>query len=158
MIERLSHWFRALSQREQVLIGILAFLLAGTIGFYGVYKPFERAIDTAAADYREAVDRQGRIESKVAALQDGSVTDEAPGISGALNQFVSQSAGETGIAIGSVDRQADDRVNLTVQSARPTALFAWLARIEQQGVAVENLNASPAGEGTITATVTLRKN
>ncbi len=160
MIARLSAWFLALSRRETVLIGILAVLLAGTIAFYGVYRPFVTAIQGAAIDYREAVDRQGRIESKVAALQEGSGGDtgEPAGVSGALDQFVSQSAGETGIAIGSVDPQADNRVTMTVQSAKPTALFSWLARIEQQGVSVESLNASPAGEGTITATMTLRKN
>jgi general secretion pathway protein M len=43
-----------------------------------------------------------------------------------------------------------------VESAKPTALFGWLARIEREGIAVESLSINPAGNGTISANLTLR--
>ena len=76
--------------------------------------------------------------------------------SGAIDTFVSQSAGETGIAVGSVVPQSGNRVNMVVESAKPTALFGWLARIEREGIAVEALNVNPAGNGAVSATITLR--
>ena len=52
--------------------------------------------------------------------------------------------------------QSDSRVDMVVESARPTALFGWLARIESEGIAVESLNINPMDNGTISATMTLR--
>lgn len=155
MIDRARNWFAGLSQREQVLIGIAGLLLAGLIGYYAIARPMSEALTAAELRYVGAVERQARIEAKVAALQQPS-GGTASKFSGAIDVFVSQSAGETGIAVGSIDSQADGRVNMVVTSARPTALFGWLARIEGEGVAVESLNVIPAGSGTVSATLTLR--
>ena len=113
------------------------------------------AMASAEERYVDAVERQARIEAKVAALQqpvDGRVAK----FSGAIDAFVSQSAGETGIAVASVTPQSDNRVNMVVESAKPTALFGWLARIEREGIAVESLSVNPAGNGAVSATLTLR--
>ena len=157
MIEQIGQWFRALSQREKVLITIAAVLVVGVGGYYGVVRPLVGAMSGAEERYSEAVARQARIESKVAALS-GSDGDTKNGFAGSLDEFVSQSAGETGIAIGIVDAQSNGTVNVTVESAKPTALFGWLARIEEKGVAVENLSAKPNANQTISATMTLRSN
>ena len=155
MIDNARNWFAGLSRREQILVGVAGLLLAGLIGYYGVAQPLAGSLATAELRYHDAVERQARIEAKVAALQqpaNGSDTN----LSGAIDVFVSQSAGETGIAVGSIDPQTDGRLNMVVESARPTALFGWLARIENQGVAVESLSVNPAGSGTVSATMTLR--
>ena len=155
MIENARNWFVGLTQRERILVGIAGLLAAGLVGYYGVARPMFGAITAAEHRYVQAVERQARIEAKVAALRqpaDGKVVI----FSGAIDAFVSQSAGETGIAVGSVVPQSDRRVNIVVESAKPTALFGWLARIEREGIAVESLRVDPAGNGTISATVTLR--
>lgn len=155
MIDNARNWFAGLSQRERILLGIAGLLLVGLVGYYGIARPMTGAMTSAEDRYVEAVERQARIESKVAALQqpfDGKIVK----FSGAIDAFVSQSAGETGIAVGSVVPQSGKRVNMVVESAKPTALLGWLARIEREGVAVESLNINPAGNGTISATLTLR--
>jgi len=155
MIDNTRNWFAGLSQREKLLVGIAGLLLAGLVGYYGIARPMVGAMADAEQGYVDAVERQARIEAKVAALQqpaDGSVVR----FSGAIDAFVGQSAGETGIAVASVTPQSDSRVNMVVESAKPTALFGWLARIEQQGIAVESLNINPMDNGTISATMTLR--
>ncbi|AMO72663.1 type II secretion system protein GspM [Sphingorhabdus sp. M41] len=155
MIDNARNWFVGLSQRERILVGVAALLLAGLVGYYGVARPMFGAMTSAEERYVGAVERQARIEAKVAALQqpvDGKVAK----FGGAIDSFVSQSAGETGIAVGSVVLQSEGRVNLVVESAKPTALFGWLARVEREGIAVEALSVNPTGNGTISATLTLR--
>ena len=155
MIDNTRNWFAGLSQRERILVGVAGLLLAGLVGYYGIARPMFGAMTAAEERYVDAVEQQARIESKVAALQqpvDGTTVK----FSGAIDAFVSQSAGETGIAVGSVVPQSGNRVNMVVESAKPTALFGWLARIEREGIAVEALNVTPAGSGAVSATITLR--
>jgi general secretion pathway protein M len=155
MIDNARNWFAGLSQRERILVGIAGLLLAGLVGYYGVARPMFGAMTAAEERYVNSVEQQARIEAKVAALRQPA-DGEAVRFSGAIDAFVGQSAGETGIAVASVTPQPDNRVNMVVESAKPTALFGWLARIEREGIAVESLSANPVGNGTISAEMTLR--
>ena len=155
MIENARIWFVGLTRREKILVGIAGLLVAGLVGYYGVARPLAGAMTAAEERYVDAIERQARIKAKVSALLQ-PVDGTASRFSGAIDIFVSQSAGETGIAVGSINPQSDNRVNMVVESAKPTALFGWLARIERQGISVESLSVSPAGNGTISATLTLR--
>ena len=155
MIDNARNWFASLSQREKILVSIAGLLLAGLIGYYGIARPMVGGMADAEQRYVDAIERQARIDAKVAALRrpaDGSVVR----FSGAIDAFVGQSAGETGIAVASITPQSDNRVQMVVESAKPTALFGWLARVERQGIAVEALNINPMDNGTISATLTLR--
>ncbi|MEO9599907.1 type II secretion system protein GspM [Parasphingorhabdus sp.] len=155
MIENVRIWFVRLSQREKILVGIAGLLLVGLVGYYAIVRPMVGAMESAEERYVDAVERQTRIEAKVAALQQPADM-EATKFNGALDSFVSQSAGETGIAVASVTPQSDSRVNVVVKSAKPTALFGWLARIERQGIAVEALSVNPTSNQAVSATLTLR--
>lgn len=155
MIDYARNWFAGLSQREKILVGVAGLLLAGLVGYYGIARPMFGAMTAAEERYVDAVERQARIDAKIAALQQPADGD-AVRFSGVIDAFVGQSAGETGIAVASVTPQSGNRVNMVVESAKPTALFGWLARIEQQGIAVESLSVNSAGSGTISATLTLR--
>lgn len=155
MIDNVRNWFAGLSRRERILVGIAGLLLAGMVGYYAIARPVAGAMKAAEQRYVDAVEQQARILVKVAALRQPA-DGETVRFSGAITAFVSQSAGETGIAVGSVVPQSDSRVNMVVESAKPTALFGWLARVEREGIAVESLSVDPAGNGTISATMTLR--
>jgi len=157
MIDNARNWFAGLSQRERILVSLSGLLLAGLVGYYGVARPMVGAMAAAEQRYVDAVEQQARIEAKVAALNQPAQA-AAVRFSGAIDAYVGQSAGETGIAVSSVTPQSDNRVNMVVESARPTALMGWLARIEQEGIAVEALSINPGDNGTISATLTLRSN
>ncbi len=155
MIDTIRNWIVGLSQRERILVGIAGLLLAGLVGYYGIARPMFGAMTDAEQRYVDAIEQQARIDAKVVALEqptDGTMVK----FSGAIDAFVGQSAGETGIAVASVTPQSDNRVNMVVESAKPTALFGWLARIEREGIAVESLSVDPSDNGTISATMTLR--
>ncbi|MEH6791124.1 type II secretion system protein GspM [Parasphingorhabdus sp.] len=157
MIDNARSWFTGLSQRERIMVTVAALLLAGLVGYYGIVRPVAGAMTGAEQRYVDAVERQARIETKVTALRQPAAAG-ATRFGGAIDAFVGQSAGETGIAVASVTPQSDKRVNMVIESAKPTALFGWLARIEQQGIAVESLSVNPTASGTLSATLTLRSN
>lgn len=155
MMNMLKNWFADLSLRERGLIGILALLVVVVVGFYGVARPFYNALTAGAETYSVAVERQARIESKIAVLTEPGTAIIKP-ISGDFKVFVSQSAGEAGFAVGKIDGQSDGRVNMTVESAKPVAFFGWLARLERRGVTPETLTVTTQDNNTVSANLTLR--
>lgn len=155
MIAGIKDWFQALSGREKVLIGIMGFLIVLVVGYYAVVAPFVNAYVAAQKSYAEAIDSQVRIEAKVAALSAPSDKSVRP-LAGALDVFISQNAGEAGFAVGRLDPQTNGTVRLAIDSAKPTALFGWLARLESRGISVEELAVNPGANETVVATILLR--
>ena len=82
MMDNARRWFAGLSQREKILVGIAGLLLAGLVGYYGIARPMAGAMTAAEQRYLDAVERQARIETKVAALRlekrSGSVVRSTP--------------------------------------------------------------------------------
>lgn len=158
MIDFIRTWFDALSSREKILISVLAVLLAGFIMFYGVFKPFSGAMDNAELRYQEAIERQVRIEAKAAffdATKQGS-EGEVQSVSGPIETIISQSAGEAGFATSAINAQSDGSVTMAIDSAKPTALFRWIAMLEQRGIMVSEISVNPGSNETVTATLKLR--
>ncbi len=158
MIESIRTWFDALSSREKILISILAVLLTGFIVFYGVLRPFAGAMDNAELRYQEAIERKGRIEAKTAffhGVERGSEA-EVQAVSGPIEPTISQSAGEAGFATSAINTQSDGSVTMTIDSAKPTALFRWVAMLEQRGIMVSEISANPGPNETVSATLKLR--
>ncbi|MEO9470192.1 type II secretion system protein M [Parasphingorhabdus sp.] len=155
MMTALREWFGALSQREKIMVSVLGVLVALTIAWYGIYQPLSSASTDAALRYQQAVERQARIESKVAALQlPAAAQSDVP--AGPIDAFVSRRAGEAGFAVGRIDPQSGGSVDIVIDSAKPVALFGWLSELEGQGLAVQKLSVNPSGGGTVTANISLQ--
>lgn len=152
----IKDWFLALSRREQILVGFLAFLLVITILFYGVFRPVYAGIESAEQRYELAIERQLRIETKVAALNAPRDIELVAG-NQPLDAFLSQSAGEEGFPVDTINAQTDGRIMMTVGSAKPTALFGWLARLEGQGIVVSELNITAAPNNVVSASLVLSR-
>jgi len=155
MIDTIKNWFQALSQREKIMMGILGFLVTLVVGYYAVVSPFINAYISAQKSYADATDSQVRIEAKVAALTAPADKSVKP-VTRALDVFISQNAGEAGFAVGRLDPQTNGTVRLSIDSAKPTALFGWLAMLERRGISVEELAVNPGPNETVTATIILR--
>lgn len=159
MMGNIRSWFEALSNREKGLIAILLILLSGFVGFYGIFKPFSAAMDDAELRYGQAVERQVRIETKTDAFVAKEQNPEVKGArpdSGAIAPLVSQSAGEAGFATGAVDTQSDGSVTMSINSAKPTALFRWIAVLEKRGIILIEISAVPGPNETVSATLKLK--
>ncbi|MBD8678172.1 type II secretion system protein GspM [Sphingomonas sp. CFBP 13720] len=62
-LARFDTWWQGLSQRERVLVGTLAALLAGVVLVYGVVKPVQASRAQARADIRQAETLMARIRA-----------------------------------------------------------------------------------------------
>jgi general secretion pathway protein M len=158
MIDSIRSWFDALSSREKILISVLAILLAGLIAFYGVFKPLVGAMDAGELRYQDAIERQTRIEAKAAFFDQKEQSSEAEvqSASGSIEAIVSQSAGEAGFATGAINAQTDASVTMTINAAKPTAFFHWIALLEQRGIMVSEISVNSASNETVTATLKLQ--
>ncbi|MEH6756002.1 MAG: type II secretion system protein GspM [Parasphingorhabdus sp.] len=155
MIDMIKDWFLALSQREKILISVMGVLIALLVGYFAIIAPFIGAFDAAEKRYGQALDSQARIEAKVDALK--APKDKTVKLmAGPLDIFISQNAGEAGFAVGRLDPQSNGSVRLAIDSAKPMALFGWLATLERRGISVEELSVNPGANETVTATMILR--
>ena len=65
-------------------------------------------------------------------------------------------ANEAGFALGSVTAQGTDRVQISIPSAKPGALFAWIAGLEDSGILIDQLSTGNNGDQTVSAQITLK--
>lgn len=151
MTAQFMTWWRDRSVREQRLLLVMAALLAVTILWLGIYRPIQSGLSNGRERHQEAVVRLGEVRAQAAALRGaGTVRLPVP-----LAAFVTQSAAEAGFANATVAPQGDRRVSLSISSARPGPVFAWLASLEARGVVVERLVARANADPTLTIDATL---
>ena len=149
-------WYLALSRREQVLIGALAAIVAVVIAIYGIILPLDRALDDARARYSASLAAAAQVEGKVEMLREPEKRPQAR-LTGALDEAIGRSAEAQGFTVEQLVRQDNDRVSLTIPSARPQSLYGWLAELEQQGLQPESVTVTPQAEGTVSVELNLRR-
>lgn len=155
MIERLRLWYLALSRREQILIGIAAALALVTL-FWGVEVVLLGTMQSAHTRHADAVRRLADTEARVRAVQAETRSPRAaPG--GTLDAVVRDKAQAVGFQLSSDNAQADGSVDIAIASARPPALFAWVASLEQEGLIVRRFAATDNGDRTLAVQMTIKK-
>lgn len=155
----LRDWFAGRTVRERRLIALMGLIAFFTLGWLLVIRPLIDAEDAVRADHLAAVERLGAVRGRMAAL---AATDgqrvAAARAAGAVDLYVAQAAAEAGFTLDRNDPAGTDQTAIAIATARPTALFGWLGRLEASGIAVDALSARPAETpGTIAVTATLRR-
>lgn len=151
----LRAWYAARSLREQRLILAMLALAAVTLVWAGVVIPVRDGLSSARARHRDAVERLGRtlvaVDAVKRAQRAGITLLDAP-----LPDAVRAKAEEAGFTLASLDGEGADRVRVAIATARPPALFAWLAALEAAGILVETSAITANGDQTVAAQLTLR--
>lgn len=152
MTGSIRNWFGQLSQREQWLVGIAGAFAALVLLVFGIILPALSAIDNARTAHDEAVQRRGRIEATVAAATEQRAAGTPVG-SASIDLIVTQSAAEQGFDIVKSTNAAPGQMTFRMDQARASALFAWLAELEVQGVETRSitLRGGPSGSVTVDA-------
>lgn len=153
----INHWkarWVMMTVRERVLILVMLGLLAVVVLWLGIVRPVNDGLANSRAAHTLAVDRAGRIDAAVLALR--RTAGAVPVLEGALDQVIVQSATEAGFTLDSQNAVGPDRLAIAIGSARPPALFAWLAALESRGVGVETITVQPGANGTVSARILLR--
>ena len=151
----LRAWYAARSLREQRMILVMLALAAVTLVWAAVVIPVRDGLSSARTRHRDAVERLGRTLVAVDAVKRAQrariALVEAP-----LPDAVRARAEEAGFTLATLDADGPDRVRVSIATARPPALFAWLASLEQAGILVESSAITANADQTIAAQLTLR--
>ncbi|MBX9815552.1 MAG: hypothetical protein A4S12_05975 [Proteobacteria bacterium SG_bin5] len=151
----LRAWLLGLSPRERLLIGVAGALALIVLLWFGIIRPIGEGLDAARDRQLDAVTRLASVRGAVAAVEPLAKAG-APQIGGSLEAVVRERATAAGFALTSVAPQADNALAIGMASARPAALFAWIAELEAQGILVDQLQTTDNGDRTLSVALTLR--
>jgi len=158
MIASFRNWIDGRSLRERWMLLTMAVLFAIVILWLGIIRPVEGGLVSGRERLNAAIDRNAAVRAKVRALET-LPRGEGARLSAPIAQLVSESAGEAGFTLERAQDQGPGRLDIAIASAKPQALFGWLAGLEGQGVTVETLTAQPAPTaGTVSVQAVLKGN
>lgn len=143
-------WWQARSPRERGLLAIMFALLALVLGWLLVVRPLSDALDAQQARHAEAVVALAEARTRAGAAGPAA----AP--AGPVDAILARTAGEAGFPAARITASGPRRASVALDAARPQAFFAWIARLERSGLAVERLRARANSDRTIAAEATLR--
>ena len=155
MIASLRLWFAALSLREKRLVLGAAALAVVTLFWFGIIRPIGDGLSSAKERHSGAVQRLAEIEAQMqslAALQ----AHRPPPLAVPIDIAVRDRAAQAGLGLASVTPQGNNIVQIVIASARPAALFGWIADIEGAGIIVDTITTTDNGDQTVSATMTLK--
>ena len=151
----LKTWFEGRSLRERRLLLVMAALAVLTLLWALIIRPVGDGLSSARERHADAVTRLGETRAQVATLRDIQRTRATP-LTGTLADVVRAEADQAGFALASLDQDGADRVRVGIQSARPAALTAWLARLERLGILVDSAAMTDKGDKTVGVALTLK--
>ena len=157
MTEKLQNWWIALSPRERWLVGIAGVLALGVV-IWGLARPAYAVFTDLAAQHRAAIEREGRVSAKVQLLVQRPAKSLAAALDAvAIDQYLSQSAGEIGLTLDRNEARGSGQATIAIATAKAQVLTDWVASLEAQGFVVDQLTITPAADGTVGMTAELRK-
>ncbi len=150
----LRTWFESRAPRERKLLLVMVALAALTLIWAAIIRPVGDGLSSARERHADAVIRLGETQAQVAALRDIQRGRTRP-LTGTLADVVRAEADQAGFALASLD-QDGARVRVAIQSARPAALTAWLARLERIGILVDTATMTDNGDKTVGVALALK--
>lgn len=154
-MNELRTWFNGRSLRERRMILVMLALLAVAIVWGLLILPVRNGLSSTRERYTDSVVRLGEAEAGLRAVK--AIQRRRSGsVPLPLADTVRSRAEAAGFTLANLDPEANDRVRVSIATAKAGALMAWLAGLEDQGVLVDGLTISPNGGGTVTANMTLK--
>ena len=154
MSERFRLWFAQRSLREKRLLIVMVALAAVTLVWALIIRPVNDGLSSARERHQDAVillaDTQARVKAVTAIAQ-----HPAP-ITAPLDTIIRDRANEAGFALTSVTADGPNRVQIAIATARPGALFGWIAQLESAGIIVESLATADNGDKNVSAQISFR--
>jgi general secretion pathway protein M len=149
MIASVRLWFAALTQREKWLVGTAGILAGLSIAVFAIIMPALSVVEKAASDLDEAVQRRGRIVTKVASTQ-GQRSVARTAAAEDIGLLVTQSAAEKGFDVIKSANAAPGQISIRIDQARAPAFLAWVNELEAQNIVVRTATLRSGANGTVT--------
>lgn len=153
MTASLRQWFAALSPREKWAVLAAVVLAIVTFVWFALIRPVNDGLADARSRHTTAVLRLAATESQMVALQP-LLKAGAPAMTGTLETSVRDRATQAGFVLTTVSPQTNNALLIGIASAKPIALFGWIADMERDGFLVESLSTTDNGDKTISAQIT----
>ena len=146
MIARARNWWRERTPREQGLLALLASIGVPILLWYGVVRPFDRALEKAHL----VRDANARNLAEVLLMANRVRTADRPGRGGQpVDHLVRSEAEGAGFTVASTVRDGDGAV-LTIDAVRSEPFFAWIAAAKRRhGLIVTRLSVRPNSDSTL---------
>jgi general secretion pathway protein M len=155
MIDALKTWFVSRTLREQRLVLVMLALLALTLLWAGIILPVTDGLSSARTRHDAAVVLLAETEGRVHDIKALERARPAP-LGAPLDTIIRDRANAAGFALANVSRVGDDGVQIGIGSARPGALMAWIAGLEDDGILADTLTLTDNGDKTVAAQMSLR--
>lgn len=155
MTARLKALWLARTPRERWLLGVMLGLVALVLVWLAVLRPLSDMLSTARQRHGEAVAALAEARSQAAAIAELERNRPAT-FTGPIEVAVSAAASEAGFQLSALQPEGPGRVSLAIGSAKPQALFGWIAALEAQGFIVQSLTATSNPDRTLSARIALR--
>lgn len=151
----MKKWWNALSQRERIMVGLVAILLTATVCWYGVWRPAAYLHRVAASRHALALEEKKTVLSLVARIQAIGPVRKPP-IAKPLAMVVRDSLNAAGITPGRIEPDPQGGIRVAARSVPPTLLFPWIASLQTEyGVSPRHLIVVKEGEGVLSLDATL---
>jgi general secretion pathway protein M len=146
----MNAWWNARSERERWLVGTMLVLALILLGWLLIVRPLSDALDAARMRHGEAA-----VALALARARAEPSAAVGPAASGPVDSIVARTAAAAGFPGARIASQGPGRAIVSLDAARPQALFGWVAQMEQQGLVVERLRAQANADHTLSAEMTL---
>ncbi len=153
-MSNLMSWYQGRSLRERRLILVMLALLVVTILWAGVIRPVRDGLASSRERYATAVVRLGEVQREVAQVKAIQRARPSP-IEGPLPDAIRTRADEAGFTLTTLEPDGN-AVRIAIATAKPSALLGWIATLEADGLLVDATTITGNGDGTVSATMTLR--
>lgn len=147
MTGRWKIWWSERSQRERQLLTLMFALLA-VFAIWLTYRTVGNGVRNARENHQSALVEQARVKDRIQLLK--AFEERHSGeLDMPIAMFVNQSATATGFVLTEGDAAPENRADVAIASARPLALFQWVAALEAQGVVPETFVARANADRTL---------
>ncbi len=155
MSARFKALWEARTPRERWLLGAMLALFALVLAWLLILRPLGDMLSAAKERHGNAVAALAEARAQAAAI--AALERQRPAaIQGPIDQAVAAAASEAGFKLSQLQPEGPGRVAIAIATARPQALFGWIAGLEAQGYIVERMSASSNPDRTLAAQVVLR--
>lgn len=145
----MSIWWTARSERERLLVATMLVLAAILLGWLLIERPLSDALDAARMRHGDAAVALALARARAQPSTDG------PRAAGTADSIVARTAAAAGFPNARIGGQGPGRASVSLDAARPQALFSWVAQMEQQGLVVERLRAQANQDHSLSAELVL---
>ena len=156
MMDGFRQYWTGLSDRERRLLMVAGLLAAAVLAWLAARPPIAVSAN-AQRSHQLAVERQGRVSAKLALLQRPADQQGALWQVASLEQFLTTSASETGLTLSRHEARGQQGASFAISGGKAAVVTAWLADLEERGLAFDQLSITPQADGTVGVTADVRQ-